>query len=133
MYFGRYQLDPAQGLARGEQQVPLTPKSLSVLLVLAERAGRVVTRRELFRSAWPDTVVSDSALTSCIQELRHALRDDARRPRFIETVHRRGYRFLAQMTPGPQQEARLEASMPSRCSGKPFVGRDQALERMLGA
>ncbi len=102
--FGRYRLDPAQGLTRGEKEVRLTPKSLSVLCVLAERAGHVVTRGELFRAAWPDTVVSDSVLTFCIHELRHALGDDARRPRLIETVHRRGYRFLARTTPEPDAE-----------------------------
>jgi DNA-binding winged helix-turn-helix (wHTH) protein/predicted ATPase len=131
--FGRYRLDPAQGLTRGEQEVRLTPKSLSVLRVLAERAGRVVTKGELFHSAWPDTIVSDSALTSCIQELRHALWDDARRPRFIETVHRRGYRFLARTTPGPRHDSRFEASLPSPRSGTPLVGREAVVEKMLGA
>jgi DNA-binding winged helix-turn-helix (wHTH) protein len=131
--FGRYRLDPAQGLARGEQEIRLTPKSLSVLCVLAERAGRVVTRRELFRAAWPDTVVSDSALTSCIQELRHALGDDARRPRFIETVHRRGYRFLARTTSDARHESRLETPTPSRRSGTPLVGREAEIKKMLGA
>jgi DNA-binding winged helix-turn-helix (wHTH) protein len=47
---------------------------------------------------WSDTVVSDDALTSCIQELRRALEDDARQPRFIETRHRRGYRFVARLS-----------------------------------
>ena len=131
--FGRYRLDPAQGLTRGEQEIRLTPKSLSVLCVLAERAGRVVTRRELFRAAWPDTVVGDSALTSCIQELRHALGDDARRPRFIETVHRRGYRFLARTTPAAQHESRFEARIPSPRPGTPLVGREAEIEKMLGA
>lgn len=50
--FGRHQLDPTQGLTRGEQEVRLTPKSLSVLRILADRAGRIVTREELFRGPW---------------------------------------------------------------------------------
>jgi len=131
--FGRYRLDPVQGLTRGEQVVRLTPKLLSVLGVLAERAGQVVTKEEIFRAAWPDTEVSESALTSCIQELRHALRDDARRPRLIETVHRRGYRFLAKTTPGLRHESRFEASMPSPRSDTPLVGREVVIEKMLGA
>ena len=68
-----------------------------MLAALIEHAGELVTRDELFRSVWGDTVVGDAALTACIQELRGALDDDARRPRFIETRHRRGYRFVARV------------------------------------
>src|SRR5215831_11551732 len=97
--FGPYRLDSAHGqLWRGKQAVKLTPKALAVLRHLAERPGQVVTKEELFGAAWPDTVVSEAALTYCIRELRHALRDDARIPRYIETVHRRGYRFIAPLT-----------------------------------
>ena len=74
--------------------IRLTPKSLALLCFLAERAGQVVTKDELFAAVWPGTAVGDDALVTCIQELRKALRDDARRPRYIETLHRRGYRFL---------------------------------------
>jgi predicted ATPase len=131
--FGRYQLDPGQGLTRGEREIRLTPKSLSVLLVLAERAGRVVTRGEFFRTAWAGTVVSDAALTSCIQELRHALGDQARRPRFIETVHRRGYRFVARTSPAPWRDIGLDGTMPSIRARSPIVGREAVLETLLGA
>jgi DNA-binding winged helix-turn-helix (wHTH) protein/predicted ATPase len=131
--FGRYRLDPAQGLTRGTQEVRLTPKALSVLRVLAERAGQVVTKEELFRAAWPGTAVSDSALTSCIQELRHALGDDARHPRFIETMHRRGYRFRPRTTADPRGESVCEASTPPPRPPMPLVGREAVLERMRGA
>jgi DNA-binding winged helix-turn-helix (wHTH) protein/predicted ATPase len=94
--FGRYLLDPIQGLKRGSREVRVTPKSLDVLRLLAERSGQVVTKTELFQTIWSDAAVSDAALTSCIQELRNALEDDARRPRVIETIHRRGFRFLVQ-------------------------------------
>src|SRR5215813_7690305 len=98
--FGPYQLDSAHGqLWRGKQAVKLTPKALAVLRHLVERPGQVVTKEELFGAAWPDTVVSEAALTYCIRELRHALRDDARIPRYIETVHRRGFRFIAPLSP----------------------------------
>ena len=96
IYFGVYRLDRAQGLWRDRDEVRLTPKSLSLLCVLVERAGQVVSKEELFRLVWADTSVSDSALTSCIQELRRALADNAHSPQFIETVHRRGYRFREQ-------------------------------------
>ena len=87
--FGRYQLDATQGLRRGTQEVRLTPKSLGMLQHLAERQGRVVTKDEPFAAVWSDVAVTDSALATCIQEIRRALDDDAREPRYVETVHRR--------------------------------------------
>ncbi len=128
--FGRYCLHPTQGLTRGTAEVRVTPKSLAVLRTLAERPGQVVTKEELFRIVWPDTAVSDAALTSCIMELRQALQDDARRPRYIETVHRRGFRFLARSvvdlsSPLQQRPQRW----PAGVSG-PFVGRDSALQQI---
>lgn len=87
--FDQYRLDRVQGLWRGSIDVRITPKSLALLCVLAERTGEVVTKEELFRAVWPGTAVTDSALTSCIRELRSVLGDTARRPRFIETLHRR--------------------------------------------
>src|SRR5262245_957198 len=103
--FGLYRLDPEHGqLWRGTQPVKLTLKALTGLRHLAERPGQVVTKEELFRAAWPDTIVSDAALTACIQELRHALHDDARKPRAIETVHRRGFRFIGKVVNSQQEE-----------------------------
>jgi DNA-binding winged helix-turn-helix (wHTH) protein len=96
--FGPYRLDLAtMQLWRGTQAVKLPPKALAVLCLLVTRAGHVVTKDEFFQTVWPDVVVGDDALRSCVQELRQALRDDARRPRFIETVHRRGFRFVAEV------------------------------------
>ncbi|HXR77321.1 MAG TPA: AAA family ATPase [Bryobacteraceae bacterium] len=94
--FGPFQLDHTQGLRRGKEELRVTPKSLRVLWELASRAGQLVTKEQLFRTVWADTAVGDSALTSCIQELRQALCDNPRRPLFIETLHRRGYRFIAE-------------------------------------
>lgn len=96
--FGPYRFAPQTGqLWRGKHEVSLTRKATAVLHYLLERAGQVVTKEELFQAVWADTVVSDAALTSCIQELRHALHDNARKPRYIETVHRRGFRFLGKV------------------------------------
>ena len=92
--FGRYRLEPRGGLKSGAREVRLTPKALALLSFLAERRGEVVTKEELFGAVWPNTAVGDAALVTCIQELRKALRDNARRPRYIETLHRRGYRFI---------------------------------------
>ncbi|HKS61331.1 MAG TPA: winged helix-turn-helix domain-containing tetratricopeptide repeat protein [Xanthobacteraceae bacterium] len=96
--FGRYRLDPGVGLTSGARDVHLTPKALALLSFMAERPGEVITKEQLFGAVWPEVAVGDAALVTCIQELRKALRDDARRPRYIETLHRRGYRFIAKAT-----------------------------------
>jgi TolB-like protein/Flp pilus assembly protein TadD len=97
--FGRHRFDPETGrLWSGKREVKLTPKASAVLKVLLTHAGQPVGKEELFASVWSGTVVSDDALTSCIQELRRALADNAKQPRFIETRHRRGYRFMARLS-----------------------------------
>ncbi len=95
IHFGPYRVHPTQGLFRGELEVPVTPKALAVLLALARRPREVVTRTELFDTVWAGRVVSDAALSSCIRDLREALGDCARAPRFLETVHGRGFRLCA--------------------------------------
>jgi DNA-binding winged helix-turn-helix (wHTH) protein len=109
MSFGPYRLDARDGLSTGTRRIRLTPKSLALLGYLAERAGQVVTKDELFRMVWPRTAVGDAALVTCIQEIRRALRDDARRPRYLETVHRRGYRFIG--TPAMPERRREPAAL----------------------
>jgi predicted ATPase len=125
--FDQHRFDPRAGrLWAGRREVNLTPRAAAVLAVLVTRAGQLVTRRELFQSVWGDTVVSDAALTACIQELRRALADDARRPRFIETRHRRGYRFAARVQSAAAP--RPFHSTPAPASPKPtplVVGRDR--------
>jgi DNA-binding winged helix-turn-helix (wHTH) protein len=77
--------------------VRLTGKAFAVLRYLVTHAGELVTKDELFQAIWPETVVSEAALTSCITELREILRDQAQERRYIETVHRRGFRFIGQL------------------------------------
>jgi adenylate cyclase len=90
----RFQLDTGQLWFRG-QEVRLTPKAAEVLKILVSNAGAPVSKGDLFAAVWPDVAVTDDALTTCIQELRRVLSDDAKRPQFIETRHRRGYQFIA--------------------------------------
>src|SRR3990172_10374536 len=85
------QLDRISGPAG---DVHLQPKAMQVLLCLARRAPAVVTKDELFPDVWQGVFVTDEALTYVIWELRKALGDDARRPRFIETIPKRGYPLL---------------------------------------
>ena len=129
--FGGYELDATQGLSRAGKEVRLTPKSLAVLWLLAERAGRVVTKDDLFEIVWADTAVTDSALATCIQEIRHALEDDARTPRFIETIHRRGYRFVARTSRTRAEERPAPVAMFRRQLH--LIGRDTEVRAVLDA
>jgi DNA-binding winged helix-turn-helix (wHTH) protein len=94
-HFGEFRFEAASGtLWRGTELVALTPKAASVLRRLLAERGRLVTKDALLDAAWPDTAVGDSSLKACIAEIRRALGDPAEAPRFIATLHRRGYRFL---------------------------------------
>ncbi len=93
--FGPFRFDARSGqLWRSGSEVKLTPRAASVLQALSERAPQVVIKQELLDRVWGGMAVGDDALTSCVQELRGALGDDARRPHIIETRHRRGYRLM---------------------------------------
>lgn len=97
--FGEYRLDPFSGhLYRGAAPVALTPKAFALLQCLTDQAGRLVSKAELLSAVWPDVFVGDAVLKSTIRELRRALDDSSQTPRFIETAHRRGYRFMAPVT-----------------------------------
>ena len=130
--FGAYRLDAVSGhLYRGAVPVPLTPKAFALLQYLAERAGRLVSKQELLDAVWPGVFVGDAVLKVTIREVRKALDDDPRAPRFIETAHRRGYRFMAPVTggePAPVQGAEAPARGPRR-SRQPASPRQLRAER----
>jgi adenylate cyclase len=110
--FGDFRFDRESGqLWSGSKEQRLTPKSAAVLRTLIGRSGEPVTKQVLFDTVWKGTVVGDDALTSCIQELRRALHDDPRQPRYIETRHRSGYRFVA-----PLSEPAADATAASHIS-----------------
>src|SRR5713101_9966063 len=91
------EIDSAQGyLKRGGREQYLRQQSFHVLLYLLERRQRLITKEELIENFWHDTAVTDNALVQCITEIRKALGDDRRRPRFIKTVPKVGYRFIGQ-------------------------------------
>jgi DNA-binding winged helix-turn-helix (wHTH) protein len=110
----------------GERQLELTPKTFAILRHFIEHPRRLITKEELFAAVWGDTVVSESALTSCIRDLRRALADVSRAPRYVETVHRRGFRFIGPVAP-------RMSTTPHRSGLKrptTFVGRDGELARL---
>jgi DNA-binding winged helix-turn-helix (wHTH) protein len=93
---GPWRVDAGTGeLQRGTELERVEPKVAEVLVFLARRAGQVVSRDELLGAVWPGVVVGDDALTQAIIKLRKALGDDARRPAYIETLAKRGYRLIA--------------------------------------
>jgi DNA-binding winged helix-turn-helix (wHTH) protein/TolB-like protein/Tfp pilus assembly protein PilF len=94
--FGPFRLDAEERvLWRDGQPVPLTAKAFETLLVLVEHRGHIVGKEELLREVWPDSFVEEGNLSFNVSLLRKALGEDAHRPQFIETVARRGYRFIA--------------------------------------
>ena len=102
MYFSPFRFDLAAGrLWHEEEEIILRAKTLEVLRYLITHAGRFVSKNELLDAVWPDTYVSDIVPLVCVRELRKALADDAKNPRFIQTMRRRGYRFLPTMTIHP--------------------------------
>jgi DNA-binding winged helix-turn-helix (wHTH) protein len=102
--FPPFRLDPInERLMRDQEVIPLRPKSFAVLRYLAERPEELVRKEELIEAVWPRTYVTDTLLKGCVTEIRKALGDDAAAPRFIETAHRRGYRFIAPVAPNPEE------------------------------
>jgi DNA-binding winged helix-turn-helix (wHTH) protein/TolB-like protein/Tfp pilus assembly protein PilF len=84
-------------LRRGTEPTPLTPRAFDVLAYLVKKSGRVVEKQELFERVWGETFVTDNSLMRAIREIRRALADDAASPTYIETIHKRGYRFIAEL------------------------------------
>src|SRR6266404_6106420 len=113
--FGPYRLDTERVQLWCEAQpVRLTPKAFQVLCYLVERPGELVTKDVLFRVVWADTVVSDAALTTCVQEIRKALQDHPRSPQYLETVHRLGFRFIATVVSSQHAVASSQAVVSSQ-------------------
>jgi DNA-binding winged helix-turn-helix (wHTH) protein len=87
-----------QCLWKVDQRIQLTPKAFSILAYLVEHAGQLVSQAELLEALWPDTYVQPEVLKTHIRDVRTALGDNAKNARFIETLHRRGYRFIAEVS-----------------------------------
>jgi predicted ATPase/DNA-binding winged helix-turn-helix (wHTH) protein len=124
-------IDSETGWAwQGQERLDLTPKAFAVLRHMVEHPRHLVTKDELLAAVWRETVVSEAAITSCIRDLRKALDDSSRTPRYIETVHRRGFRFIGPVAAVrvPAQRQPLPPDFGS--SSATFVGRDAELARL---
>ena len=106
--FGPFRTDLSDGsLWRGDEEVRMPPRALALLLYLLERPGRVIAKAELLDAVWKEANVSETSLTEALGIVRQALGDSSHNPEYIQTVHRRGYRFIAPIavdgpTPGPR-------------------------------
>ncbi len=108
--FASFRLDPEEHvLLNGGARVPLTPKAFDTLLALVESSGHILQKDDLLTRVWPDTFVEEGTLARNISTLRKALGDDSEGQNFIETVPRRGYRFVAPV----QQFSFPEAATPA--------------------
>ena len=97
--FGPFRVEQAgYRLLKDQAVVPVSPKIIDLLLYLVARPSVLVSKDELFAALWPDVAVSDNALTQVVSELRQALGDDSSNPTYVQTVARRGYRFIAPVT-----------------------------------
>ena len=126
-------------LWRQDANVPMGHKAFAVLARLITQPNQLVTKDDLLASVWPETAVSEAVLTTAMREIRAAVGDTARAPRVVETVHGRGYRFIA-----PVAEASVRVSSPvdqttlagqrlgysPPASDRPLVGREMEFARL---
>jgi DNA-binding winged helix-turn-helix (wHTH) protein len=95
-HLGDKRIEPARcAILTEEGEIRVEPRVMDVLVLMVARAGQVVTREEFIKTIWNGTFVTDEVLSRCIYRLRQALGDNSRKPRFIETVSKKGYRLIA--------------------------------------
>src|SRR5215470_1589446 len=135
--FGPFCLDfAAECLWKGSRAIKLRPKAFAVLDYLVSRPAQLVTKEELLNEVWAGTFVGEAVLKVAVRQIREALDDDPGTPRFIETAHRRGYRFIGELkkfvdtsvkdleTPRQSVGSNLGTSDPNNVQR--VVGRDEA-------
>ena len=125
--FDSFELDVTSGeLRKGRNRLRLQPQPFRVLLLLIERTGQVVAREEIQRCLWKDSTFVDfeHGINFCINQIRGALSDSAEKPRYIETVPRRGYRFIGTVEqPSPSKQDSPQEPTPPPIEAEPIAGR----------
>jgi DNA-binding winged helix-turn-helix (wHTH) protein len=128
--FDRFELDEADArLTCAGEPVPLAPRPFEVLCTLARSPRRLVTKNALLDAVWGHRFVAESVLKSAISEVRAALGDDPKQPRYIETVSRRGYRFIAAPVDVPSHSAAAVERNGAGGAGHPALAALTALCR----
>jgi DNA-binding winged helix-turn-helix (wHTH) protein len=118
--FSEFTLSPQRRLLlRDGREVPLIPRYFDLLLLLIERRSEAVHRREIFDRAWPDVIVSESALSQAVRTIRRTLGDDSREPRFIRTVSRHGYQFVHSEVIEEEDDASWPVAQPAAAVAPP--------------
>jgi len=131
--FGPYYLAPARReLRSGDDRIQLPPRVFDTLLALTSNSGRLLDKDELMRLVWPDTIVEENNLSQAIYLLRKALRDGEGGVRYIETVPKRGYRFLAPVREADDEMAPLKADVSPNTNGA-SPGRSERVESEASA
>jgi predicted ATPase len=127
--FEVFGLDTAnQCLLRSGAPIDLAPKPFAVLRYLVENPGRLITHDELLDALWPETYVQPQVLRTYVLELRKVLGDDAGQPRFIQTLPKRGYRFMAQVTERAAMETHAAEGPSAQAMPTPIFGRDEEFD-----
>jgi DNA-binding winged helix-turn-helix (wHTH) protein/predicted ATPase len=129
--FPPFRLDAGNAqLWRKDEEIALRRKTFEVLRYLVEHPGRLVTKDELLDALWGDVTVGDTMPAICVGELRKVLGDGAQTPRFIETVHGRGYRFIAKVTAAAAPQATPNRGPAGSGPSPIIVGREVELQRL---
>jgi DNA-binding winged helix-turn-helix (wHTH) protein/predicted ATPase len=144
LFFGPFRLDPTnECLWRGEKEIRLHPKAFGLLWCLLDHPGQMVTKESLLETIWPGVHVTEAILSVYVAEIRKALGEDPKKPVFIETLHRRGYRFIApvtidrttgmsQSTAGSEELIRpIMREAATAIGAEPIIGRERALSFLL--
>jgi predicted ATPase len=127
LQFGEFTIDVGNArLLRAGQPVAVPPKAFDLLALLLRRPGELVTKDELLDQVWGRRFISEGVVKTVVSELRAALDDDVRAPRWIATVPRRGYRFIGTVAAAEAASAALRPASPP----SPLVGRDEALAQL---
>src|SRR5215471_766374 len=112
--FGPFAFDPQNRLLwREGVEVALPPRVLGVLETLLQRPGEVIARQALIDQVWKDAFVTDTSLAEAVSVLRQALGDDPQSPTYVQTIHRRGYRFVAPVAGSEPPSLRYGGPSPS--------------------
>ena len=136
--FGPFRFEPGEGrLLRDGRPVPLPPQESETLLALVEHSGSLITKRELMERVWQDRFVEENSLTRCISSLRKALGDRRAKPLYIETVPRRGYRFLPdviRISSSGAHPIKIQVTVEVTLDGRePFAGEEEIARRVTAA
>src|SRR5262252_4539315 len=132
--FDAFELDEANArLLCDGKPVALAPTPFALLCALARQPGSLLTKHQLLDEVWGHQFVSDSVLKTAISDLRTVLDDDPRQPHFIETVSRRGYRFIAATTAISASVVEASAQQSAALEAPSFIGRAEALSRLRRA